>query len=77
MATLPATGSMIKMGSVYRAYTNTNPGTAGNAAPPSYTGGQNIRLSAVLGAGFQGVSTGTSIQFSTTFGGKVTTYPYT
>jgi len=78
MAILPATGSMIKMGSVYRAYTNTNPGTPGNATPSGpYTGGQNIKLSAVLGVGFGGVSGSTPISFSQTFGAKTTPHDYT
>jgi len=78
MAILPLTGSTIKMGSVYRAYTNVNPGTPGNATPSGpYTGGQNIKLSAVLGAGFGGVSSGSPISFSQTFGGKTTPHDYT
>ena len=43
MAVLPATGSAIKMGGVYQAYTNTAP-----------TGGLNIRLSATLGVSYGG-----------------------
>lgn len=78
MATLPATGSAIKMGSVYQAYTSTAPGTSGNATPTGpFTGGQNIKLSAVLGNGFQGATVGAPIKFSETFGGKVTPYNYT
>lgn len=62
---LPATGSMIKMGSVYRAYTNTTPSS-----------GTNVRLSATLGASYGGKSAGAIIAFSSTFGGK-TNYSYT
>jgi hypothetical protein len=72
--TLPATGSQISFGRVNQAFTNISPGTAGNAP----TGGQNIKLSAVLG--FDPIYTinqtaGTQISFSSTFGGK--SYPYT
>ena len=73
MATLPATGSAISFGQVNRVFTNQTPGAAGNA--PS--GGQNIKLSAVLGnnATYGILKTvGTSIQFSATFGGKVGPY---
>jgi hypothetical protein len=73
MATLPATGSAISFGQVNRVFTNNTPGAAGNA--PS--GGQNIKLSAVLGNNATyGISqaVGTQIKFSATFGGK--TGPY-
>ena len=78
MATLPATGSAIKMGSVYRAYTNTPPGTSGNASrsPGPYPGGQNITLSNILGSQ-RSVSQGTVIKFSETFGSQTTPYNYT
>lgn len=69
MATLPATGSAISFGRVNKVFTNNDPGAAGNA--PS--GGQNIRLSAVLGnnaAYGVGQAVGTQIRFSQTFGGK-------
>ena len=76
MATLPATGSQISFGQVNRVFTNNTPGAAGNA--PS--GGQNIKLSAVLGANAtyhpsgDTSAAGTAIRFSFTFGGK--TGPY-
>jgi hypothetical protein len=69
MATLPATGSAISFGRVNKVFTNNDPGAAGNA--PS--GGQNIKLSAVLGNnGTYGIgqAVGTSIKFSATFGNK-------
>jgi hypothetical protein len=65
MAILPATGSAIKMGGVYQAYTNTAP-----------SAGLNIRLSATLGANYGGKSAGATIAFSSTFGGKTTPYTY-
>ena len=73
MAVLPATGSAISFGQVNRAFTNNVPGAAGNAP----TGGQNIKLSAVLGNNATygiGQSAGTQIKFSATFGGKTTPY---
>jgi hypothetical protein len=73
MSTLPATGSAISFGQVNRVFTNKTPGAAGNA--PS--GGQNIKLSAVLGNNVTygiGQTAGTAIKFSATFGGK--TGPY-
>jgi hypothetical protein len=73
MAILPATGSAISFGQVNRAYTNKTPGSAGNAP----AGGQNIKLSAVLGNNFTyGVNqaVGTQIKFSATFGGRTTPY---
>ena len=73
MATLPGTGSQISFGQVNRAFTNQTPGAAGNA--PS--GGQNIKLSAVLGNNATyGISqtAGTQIRFSQTFGGRTTPY---
>jgi hypothetical protein len=69
MATLPATGSAISFGQVNRVFTNQTPGAAGNA--PS--GGQNIKLSAVLGNNATytiGQTVGTQIKFSATFGNK-------
>ena len=73
MATLPATGSAISFGQVNRVFTNNAAGAAGNAP----AGGQNIKLSAVLGNnGTYGIgqAAGTAIKFSFTFGGK--TGPY-
>lgn len=73
MATLPATGSAISFGQVNRAFTNQTPGAVGNAP----AGGQNIKLSAVLGNNSTyGVNqaTGTAIKFSQTFGGKTTPF---
>jgi len=70
MATLPATGSAISFGQVNRVFTNQTPGAAGNAP----AGGQNIRLSAVLGNNATytiGQAVGTQIRFSQTFGGKI------
>lgn len=65
MGVLPATGSAIKMGGVYRAFTNIAP-----------TGGLNIRLSATLGNNYGGKATGTQISFSATFGGVTTPFDY-
>ena len=73
MATLPATGSAISFGQINRAYTNQTPGAAGDAP----AGGQNIKLSAVLGGDSEysiSQTTGTSISVSATFGGKTTPY---
>jgi len=72
---VPASGAQISFGKVNKAFTNNAPGSAGNA--PS--GGQNIKLSAVLGANpvyTVSQSTGTEIKFSLTFGGKPTPYDY-
>ena len=74
MAILPATGSAIAIGKTNQAFTNVVPGTAGDANGVS--GGQNIKLSGVLGAKFAARSTGTSISLSATFGGRSTPYPY-
>ena len=74
--TLPATGSAISFGQVNRVFTGNTPGAAGNA--PS--GGQNIKLSAVLGAnityhpGESTIAAGTAIRFSHSFGSR--TGPY-
>jgi len=73
MAVLQATGSAISFGQVNRAYTNNTPGATGNAP----AGGQNIKLSAVLGNNATygiGQAVGTQIKFSATFGGKTTPY---
>ena len=86
MATLPATGSQISFGQVNQAFAPSGgvggvlgvgytPGSAGNAP----TGGQNIKLSAILGNdGTYGINqaVGTPIRFSQTFGGKVTPNSY-
>jgi hypothetical protein len=78
MATLPATGSAISFGQVNQAFAppgTRTPGSAGDA--PS--GGQNIKLSAILGNNATyGINqaVGTPIRFSQTFGGKVTPYSY-
>ena len=71
--TLPATGTALSFGRVNKVFTNNDPGAAGNA--PS--GGQNIKLSAILGNNATygiGQSIGTSIKFANTFAGK--TGPY-
>jgi hypothetical protein len=62
MAILPATGSAVKMGGVYTAYTNVSP--------------TNVKLSDTLGANYGGKVPGTAISFSSTFGGKTTPYGY-
>jgi hypothetical protein len=75
MGTIPATGNAISFGKVNQAFTNLSPGSAGNA--PS--GGQNIKLSAVLGNNATyGINqtAGTQISFSATFGGKTTPFNY-
>jgi hypothetical protein len=72
MATLPATGSQISFGRVNQAFNNNAPGAAGNAP----AGGQNIKLSAVLGVNYGGKAAGASISFSSTFGGKATPFTY-
>ena len=73
MAVLPATGSAISFGQVNRGFTNQTPGAVGNAP----AGGQNIKLSSVLGNNATygiGQAAGTLIRFSATFGGKTTPY---
>lgn len=72
---LPATGAELTFARVNRAYTNCAIGAAGNAP----AGGQNIRLSAILGAcATYGISqtAGTQIRFSTTFGGRPNPFTY-
>ena len=59
--TIPATGLAVSMGRVFRAYTNAPEGT-GSAT--------NIRLSGTLGNLFLGRPPGTTIQFSSAFGGR-------
>lgn len=61
---LPATGTQIAMGRVYRAYTNLIP-----------SAGFNIRLSGTLGASYGSRPGGLQISFSSWFGGRY--YPYT
>jgi hypothetical protein len=63
---LPATGSQISFGRVYRGY------VSGSYPPP---GGTNIRLNGTLGVSYGGKGAGVSTSFSATFGGKY--YPYT
>ena len=66
MGTLPATGTEISMGAVYRAYTNSAP-----------SAGSNIGLNAELGVNQAGiVSAGAETEFSTDFGGLNTPYTY-
>jgi hypothetical protein len=72
MATLPASGSVIAMGKVQQAYNNVTPGTGSNAP----TGSINVKLSAVLGVNYGGKIAGAQISFSSTFGGKTSTYTY-
>ena len=75
MATLPGSGSQISFGQVNQAFTSNIPGAAGNAP----AGGENISLSSVLGYDptyTVGQTTGTQISFSSTFGGRSTTYSY-
>lgn len=79
---LPATGSQLSFGRVNQAYTNYTPGAGGNAdgniLGSGLGGGNNIRLSSVLGSiPAYGISqsAGTQISFSVTFGNKA--YPYT
>lgn len=79
MATLPISGTAISFGQVNRSYTNQTPGAAGDAP----LGGQNIKLSAYLGATYaNGVwpedstkPAGTApISLSANFGGRTTPY---
>lgn len=64
MAIVPATGSEVVLGRIYKAYTNTTP-TAGSA----------VKLSATLGA-YMGQAAGTTISLSSRFGGQPTPYAY-
>jgi len=64
MAILPATGTEIVMGRVKKAYSNV-----------AAAGGQNIRLSATLGA-YVGQSASTQISLSSRFGGQTIPYTY-
>lgn len=72
---VPATGAEVTFARVNKGFTNCAVGAAGNAP----AGGQNIRLSAILGAcSTYGISqtAGTQIRFSATFGGRTTPYTY-
>ncbi len=72
---IPPTGAQVSFGAVNQAFTNYVPNASGNAP----TGGQNIKLSSVLGSNPTygiGQTTGTQISFSLTFGGKSTPYNY-
>jgi len=74
MATaLPGTGSPISFGQVNRVFTNKTPGVA----PDAPGGGQNIKLSSVLGSNSTytiNQTAGTQIKFAATFGGKIGPY---
>lgn len=63
--TIPATGTTIKMGGVYKAYTNVVAAT-----------GTGVRLNATLGVTYGGKTAGAATALSATFGGKTTTYVY-
>ena len=77
MATLPASGSAITFGRVNQAFSNYAPGTGGNAnGTTSGGGGNNIKLSAILGVSYGSKSLGAPIAFSSTFGGKIAPYTY-
>jgi len=65
MAVLPATGTAISMGRVYKAYTNITASV-----------GTNVRLNATLGVSYGGKAANASTAFSSTFGGKTTPYTY-
>jgi hypothetical protein len=60
---IPNTGSAIRMGGVYKAYTNVTAGA-----------GSNVSLRATLGS-YIGISTG-SISLSSAFGGRTGPYDY-
>ena len=78
MAQLPVTGSQISFGQVNQAFAppgGRTPGSAGNAP----AGGQNIKLSEILGNNATyGINqaVGTQIRFSQTFWAKVGPYSY-
>lgn len=65
MGILPATGTTIRMGGVYTAYTNITP-----------TGGSTIRLNATLGVTYRGLAAGATTSLSASFGGRVTPFAY-
>jgi hypothetical protein len=66
MGTLPATGTTIRMGGVYTAYTNITPVSGTNI----------IRLNATLGVTYAGVGAGATTRLSATFGSRVTPFTY-
>lgn len=66
MGTLPATGTTIRMGGVYTAYTNITPVSGTNI----------IRLNATLGVTYAGVGAGATTRLSATFGGRITSFAY-
>jgi hypothetical protein len=75
---IPVTGSQISMGRVNQAFSNWTPGAGGNAngsANPS-GGGNNIKLSAILGVSYGGKTLGAPISLSATFSGLVAPYTY-
>jgi hypothetical protein len=65
MGILPATGTTIRMGGVYTAYTNITP-----------TAGTTIRLNATLGVTYRGLAAGATTNLSASFGGRVTPFNY-
>ncbi len=65
MGILPATGTTIRMGGVYTAYTNITP-----------TAGSVIRLNATLGVTYAGVGAGATTRLSATFGSRDTPFAY-
>lgn len=79
MGLIPATGSEIAMGRVNKAFSNWAPGEGNNAdgtAKPGTGGGNNIKLSAILGVSYGSKTNGQQISLSGTFGGKTTPYDY-
>jgi hypothetical protein len=73
MAVLPATGQAIAMGAVYVA---AGGGGFAGTATRTQLAGLNIKLSATLGVSYGGKTLGTTISFSSTFGGKTVPYTY-
>lgn len=67
-ATIPATGTMIKMGGVYNAYYVS--GATGNPAA-----GTIVTLNAKLGSKI-GIAASTITRLSTNFGGRIGPYNY-
>lgn len=66
--TIPATGTMIKMGGVYNAYYT----AAATGNPPA---GATVTLNAKLGSKI-GIGAGTITRLSINFGGRKGTYNY-